>query len=129
LQSELNELEDVATHAQGRPPELRDFSGRFLRKGRLILDLQAKRATFGEDVLNLPPATFDYLRILAQHSPDVVEYQKLVVESQAYHVGPVEARELAKWHIHVIRNALKNNLRSKENLLTVRGTGYSLILD
>jgi DNA-binding response OmpR family regulator len=93
------------------------------------LDLQARRATFGDNILNIPPTTFDYLRVLTKYSPEIVDHQKLVTEAQDYQVSPSEARELAKWHIHVLRNALKDDPQSPRYLITVRGVGYRLIFD
>jgi len=129
LQRELNELEAISTRNPLQIPMTHDTSDRFIKKGRLILDLKAKKATYGEEVLNLPPATFEYLCVLARYSPEVVDYRALVQESQSYQVSLVEARELAKWHIHMIRSASKNAGGLAENLFTSRGTGYRLILD
>lgn len=102
---------------------------RFFKLGRLVLDLQAKRATFGDRVLNLPPATFDYLVVLARRSPDVVSYQILVTDAQNYQVDGVEARELAKWHLHVLRQAVEEDPQNPRYLLNVRGLGYRLLVD
>lgn len=103
---------------------------RFLKRGNLILDLQARRATLDEVVLNLPPSTFNYLLILAQRSPEVVDYQTLVSEAQQYSVEPGEARELAKWHIHTIRQALSSGEGPIScHILNVRGSGYRLLVD
>ena len=78
LQSELQELERPAasemrvSHPAPSPQE------RFLKLGYLILDLQTRRATFRDKVLDLPPTSFDYLVVLSRKSPEVVEYRALV---------------------------------------------------
>ena len=129
LQSELQELEkpalsDVrATHPVPSPQE------RFLKQGFLILDLQTRRATFRDKVLDLPPTSFDYLVVLARKSPQVVEYRALVTEAQQYQVSLDEARELAKWHVHVLRTALEADPQTPCQLINVRGKGYRLIVD
>jgi DNA-binding response OmpR family regulator len=130
LQQELRQLEsssagDEAPANQPIPaPE-----DRFMKRGALILDLQARRATFKDRVLTMPPAAFDYLLVLARHSPEVVSYQGLVTEAQGYRADPVEARELAKWHIHALRQALEEITSQPDYLLNVRGVGYRLVLD
>lgn len=130
LQAELAQLEQATqppvTPSTTPAPEPQN---RFLKRGRLILDLQARRATFGQSVLTLPPAAFDYLLILARRSPEVVDYVDLVSEAQNYQVEASEARELAKWHVHVLRQALENDPQNPQYLLNVRGMGYRLLVD
>lgn len=104
-------------------------SDRFLKHGPLILDLQARRATFGERVLLLPPAAFDYLVVLVRHAPDVVTYQTLVSEAQGYQADLRQAQELAKWHIHELRDALEPDQPQPQHVLNVRGVGYRLVVD
>jgi DNA-binding response OmpR family regulator len=127
-----NELHNLERETHTPPPDSSpgpEPQNRFFKRGKLVLDLQAKRATFGERVLNLPPATFDYLVVLARRSPDVVSYQALVTDAQNYQVDGVEARELAKWHLHVLRQALEEDPQNPRFLLNVRGTGYRLLVD
>ncbi len=102
---------------------------RFLKHGALILDLQAKRATLGTTVIALPPATFDYLVVLARYSPEAVDYQTLVTEAQNYQVEPSEARELAKYHIHVLRQAMEKEPKQPQYIHNVRSVGYRLVVD
>jgi DNA-binding response OmpR family regulator len=102
---------------------------RFLKVGQLIMDLQAQRATFGEKVLDLPPAAFDYLVILARRSPHIVSYQALVTEAQHYQVVDSVARELSKWHIHMLRQAIEADPQNPQYVLNVRGEGYRLLVD
>jgi DNA-binding response OmpR family regulator len=129
LQSELLELEKSklvdlkATRSISSPQE------RFFKLGYLILDLQTRRATFRDRVLELPPASFDYLVVLAKKSPEVVDYRTLVAEAQQYQVNLDEARELAKWHIHVLRTGLEADPQEPCYLINVRGKGYRLIVD
>lgn len=129
LQAELEALEQEIQPQTGSPMPIPEPRDRFLKRGRLILDLQARRATLGENVLNLPPAAFDYLIVLARHSPEVVDYQTLVTEAQEYQVGAAEARELAKWHVHVLRQNLETDPQDPRYVLNVRGVGYRLLID
>ena len=107
LQEELRLLDSGA--AARLPPQRPCLPRRTgsIKRGPLILDLQARRATFRETVLALPPAAFDYLVVLARHAPEVIPYQTLVTEAQGYRADMLEARELSKWHIHAIRQALE----------------------
>ncbi len=102
---------------------------RFLKRGALILDLHTRRATYVDRVLTLPPTAFDYLVVLARHAPDVVPYQTLVVEAQGYQTDLRQAQELTKWHIHMLREALERESAGSCHLLTVRGSGYRLVVD
>ncbi len=132
LQAELDSLDDgidpseampaIATSAP--PPD-----ERFMQCGPLILDLHSRRATLGERVLSLPPTPFDYLVVFATHSPEVVEYQTLIEEAQGYQMDRREAQELAKYHIHVLRDTLEPDPKNPRHILNVRGVGYRFLAD
>jgi DNA-binding response OmpR family regulator len=127
LQEELRQLD--ASPNNPPSPTAQFDSERYLKTGPLLVDLQTRRATFGEQILTLPPATFDYLVVLARHTPDIVPYQTLVNEAQGYHTDPRQAQELAKWHIHEIRRALEPDSRRPRHIINERGEGYRLIVD
>jgi DNA-binding response OmpR family regulator len=127
LQAELKALE--AEHTPETPPLIPNTGDRFLKRGQLILDLHGRRATFGKAVLAIPPTSFDYLATLARHAPEVVDYQMLVTETQGYQVDRREARELAKWHIHVLRQSLEADPKRPTHILNVRSGGYRLLVD
>jgi DNA-binding response OmpR family regulator len=129
LQAELRALEQDSQAQLAGLSLLPEPQDRFLKRGRLILDLQAQRAILGESVLSLPPASFAYLVVLARYSPDVVDYRMLVTEAQNYQVDIGEARELAKWHIHIIRQAIEPDPQDPHYILNVRGIGYRLLAD
>lgn len=128
LQAELKSLEDADSSP---PPAVRteNREDRFLTRGKLTLDLFARRLEFNGQSISLSPATFDYLLVLLRHAPNVVDYQTLVTEAQGYAVEFREAQELAKWHIHQIRQVLEPDERNPRYLLNVRGTGYRLVAD
>jgi DNA-binding response OmpR family regulator len=107
----------------------RDNKDRFLKHGSFVLDLHARRVTVDEEVINLPPTSFDYLLVLARHCPNVVDYQTLVAEAQGYQADPREAQELTKWHIHHLRQALEQDAHNPRYLINVRGVGYRLLAD
>ncbi len=129
LQAELIQLD--AETAAPPPPEPLPVApaDRYLKRGSLNLDLHTRRLSYKQRVISLPPATFDYLLVLARHAPQVVDYQTLVAEAQGYRVEAREAQELVKWHIHHIRQAIEPDGERPTYLFNVRGVGYRLVTD
>ncbi len=127
LQSELKNIESGVEGKSITPPPM--ARERFLKRGVLVFDLHTRRLTIGEEVINVPPTSFDYLLVLARHAPEVVDYQTLVAEAQGYQSDPREAQELTKWHIHQLRQAIEKDARNPTFLINVRGTGYRLVAD
>ncbi|MEK7809486.1 MAG: winged helix-turn-helix domain-containing protein, partial [Chloroflexota bacterium] len=111
------------------PPTPSASGERFLKHHTLILDLQARRGTLGDKVLSLPPAAFDYLAVLARHAPNTVDYQTLVNEAQGYQTESFQAKDLAKWHIHQLREALEPDPDKSKYIVNMRGVGYRLVVD
>jgi len=128
LQAELKSLEgDESAEASSSSQQPIDLEDRFLRRGTLTLDLHTRRVTMKDRVINLPPTSFDYLLVLARHTPNVVDYQTLVSEAQGYHADAREAQQLTKWHIHHIRQAIELDVRDPVHVINVRGSGYRLV--
>ncbi len=129
LQNELNVLEssEAGTH-----PSKQDSASaaddRFVKRGELILDLHTRHVTMKGQPVTLPPTSFDYLLVLARHTPNVVDYKTLVAEAQGYETDTREAQELTKWHIHHIRQAIEPNARNPVHVINVRGSGYRLVM-
>jgi DNA-binding response OmpR family regulator len=128
LQAELRSItgEGVALPA---PAQTVTSLERYLKRGALVLDLHTRRLTIGERVFSLPQTSFDYLLVLARHAPEVVDYQTLVAEAQGYQAEAHEAKELSKWHIHHIRQAIEPDEHESTYLFNVRGVGYRLLAD
>jgi DNA-binding response OmpR family regulator len=126
LQAELKSLSSGNTEPLRTPSVGAD---RFLKRGSLVLDLHKRCLIVHEQSINIPPTSFDYLLVLARHSPDVVDYQTLVAEAQGYQTDAREAQELTKWHIHQLRQAVEEDAREPSILINVRGTGYRLVAD
>jgi DNA-binding response OmpR family regulator len=126
LQAELKSL----TSGNTEPLQAPSVGGdRFLKRGPLVLDLHKRCLLIHEETINIPPTSFDYLLVLARHSPDVVDYQTLVAEAQGYQTDAREAQELSKWHIHQLRQAIEEDAREPSILINVRGAGYRLVAD
>ena len=107
---------------------LSDDLARYLKCGSLVLDLQTRSVLLPGRNVSLPPSTFEYLVTLVRHSPDPVTYDKLVIESQAYqNLSRSEAREITRWQIHEIRQAIEVDPRHPHLVITVRDVGYRLV--
>jgi len=128
LQAELKDLENSVNHNPLTHP-LMPPGERFLKRGVLMFDLHARRLNINEQVISLPPTSFDYLLVLARHAPNVVDYQTLVAEAQGFQADVRQAQELTKWHIHQLRQAIEKDARNPSYLINVRGTGYRLVAD
>lgn len=128
LQAELDALDAVEPseikHSPAEPS-----SDRFIKRGILNLDLHTRRVMINDRSVNLAPTSFDYLLVLARHSPNIVDYRTLVAEAQGYESETREAQELTKWHIHNIRQAIETDARNPVHIITIRGSGYRLITD
>jgi DNA-binding response OmpR family regulator len=130
LQAELHLLKKPENATESFLSSIADPEDRFLKRGPLILDLQAHRGTVGDQVLSIPPTAFEYLAILARHSPEVVDYETLVSLAQRYdNTTRYEAQEMTKWHIHTLRQSIEPNPAQPRYILNVRGIGYRLIFD
>ena len=126
LQTELEALDGLEpTAMESSPTEA--LSDRFIKRGILTLDLHTRHVVINDRVVNLAPTSFDYLVVLARHSPNVVDYQTLVAEAQGYQAEAREAQELTKWHIHNIRQAIESDIRNPIHVINIRGNGYRLV--
>ncbi|MCL4560320.1 MAG: response regulator transcription factor [Chloroflexi bacterium] len=101
---------------------------RFIRRGRLTVDLHTRHALLEDRYIPLAPTTFDYLVTLVRHSPDPVSYENLLWESQGYSLSKSEAREMARWQVHELRKAFEPDVRNPQYIITVRDVGYRLIM-
>jgi DNA-binding response OmpR family regulator len=101
---------------------------RFLKKGIFDLDLHARHAMLDGKYISVTGIYFDYLTTLLRHAPKVVPYKTLVKESQGYDVTIAEAKDLARWRIHELRQIIEVDPQQPQYILTVRGTGYRLAI-
>ncbi len=127
LQGELDALN--GTEAPARESHTEPISERFIKRGILTLDLHTRRVMVSEQAVSLAPTSFDYLLVLVRHSPNIVDYQTLVAESQGYQADAREAQELTKWHIHNIRQAIESDAHNPIHVINLRGTGYRLVTE
>jgi DNA-binding response OmpR family regulator len=136
LDSLVSELKDTTfqkSNHSGAPQNIGEVASaidpaRYLQCGSLSLDLHARHATLGTQFIPLAPTTFDYLVTLVRHSPVVVTYENLVLESQGYELSAVEAQEMVRWRIHELRKAIEPDPRQPQHIITVRRIGYRLVV-
>ena len=129
LQNDLRNLEMAEKKEPGAAEPAAETDERYLKRGKLSLDLHTRRVIVKDRVVNIPPTAFDYLLALARHAPNIVDYKTLVAEAQGYEADMREAQELTKWHIHHIREVLEADVRNPEYVINVRGKGYRLVMD
>ncbi len=131
IQDLMGELNDLDSGNSTTPGELQALSpadpNRLLRVGRLTLDLHTRHCFLNGQFVQIPPSSFDYLTVLARHSPAEVSFETLVYEAQGYRVSRVEAGEMARWQIHELRKALEADSSRPTMLITVRNVGYRLV--
>ncbi|MBW8010830.1 MAG: response regulator transcription factor [Chloroflexi bacterium] len=101
---------------------------RFLKRGSFTLDLHARHVTLDGKLIPLSPTNFDYLTTLIRHCPDPVSYVELVKESQGYELTRIEAQEMTRWRIHELRKAIEPEPKKPQNIITVRGQGYRIVV-
>lgn len=127
LLSELHEIDGQESPPLSLNAPPGSDSTRYLQRGPFSIDLHARHVTLGNRNIAISPTAFDYLVTLLRHSPNPVSYETLVMESQGYRPGIIEARDMARWRIHELRKALEIDSRQPQYIITVRGTGYRLV--
>ncbi len=129
LQAELKTLDAEDSDEPAPAKNAASSSDRYLKRGQILLDAYTRKVIVNEQAVSLVATSFDFLLVLARHAPEVVDYCTLVAEAQGYQVEAREAQELAKWHIHNIRQAIEPDPRNPVYLFNVRGVGYRLVAD
>lgn len=129
LQTELDALDGLEPTEKKTGQLVDPTSDRFIKRGALTLDLHTHRVLVNDRNVNLAPTSFDYLLVLARHSPQTVDFQTLVAEAQGYETDARDAQELTKWHIHNIRQAIETDVRNSIHVINIRGSGYRLVTD
>ena len=108
-----------------RRPSSGDAS-QFLSIGPFSLDRANRRVALNGIQLDLPPCTFEYLATLIQNSPHPVSYQDLVWESQGAQLGRLDAQDLARSKIYLLRKFIEPDTQAPQYILAVAGYGYRL---
>ncbi len=128
LLSELRNIDGQAAAEPAPPTQATGVPSHVLKRGLFAVDLQTRQVRIGSRMVPLTDNAFSYLVTLLRHAPDAVSYQTLVSESQGYQVTRGEAQEMARWWVHQLRKVLEEDPTAPRYIVTVRGTGYRLIL-
>jgi DNA-binding response OmpR family regulator len=97
---------------------------RFVRSGAIVIDSHHRLATMNDDLLDLTTAEFDILVCLVKAAPEPLLPRELVKCALGYETEEIEARDIAKWHIHHLRRKIEVNLAKPRCIKTVRHKGY-----
>jgi len=98
-----------------------------LKAGSIMLDIAQKRAVVGEKQVQLTPRLVILLRILMEHSGEVVERKAMFREAWETDYT-VDTRSLDV-HMSWLRQAIEENPRKPQFIKTVRGVGYRLDIE
>lgn len=101
-----------------------DLSGRFIRSGKLVIDLHHRTATFDGRLLDLTTTEFDLLVCLIQNAPNAIRPKQLVTHAMEYEVEEAEAGEIIKYHIHHLRQKIEPDPAKPRLITTIRYKGY-----
>lgn len=99
-------------------------SARFICIGPFTLDLESRQLLVNNRLTPLPPCTFNYLVTLLRHSPEPVSFKNLVIESQQKKLTQLEAQDLARLNIYMLRRAIEPDILHPRYILTIADYGY-----
>ena len=66
--------------------------------------------------------------LVVEDDVDISNMLRIFFGAQGYDVDMREAQELAKWHIHHIREMVETDVRNPEYIINIRGKGYRLVM-
>jgi len=98
-----------------------------IKFGNIFLDFRKYEALKGGRPLSLSPKEFGVLRYLATRAGDVVTRDELLDEVWGYEKYPTT--RTVDNHIAQLRSKIEENPSDPQNLITVHGVGYKLVLD
>ena len=99
-------------------------SDRFIRDGKLVIDLHHRTAVMENQSLDLTTAEFNLLVALVSAAPEPVSASQLVQEALNYSCAETEAREIVKTHIYHLRQKIENDPQKPYSVKTIRYKGY-----
>jgi DNA-binding response OmpR family regulator len=97
---------------------------RFIRSGKLVIDRHHRVASLDNSLLDLTTTEFNLLTCLAEAAPKPVAPRQLVRFALGYDVEDSEAGEIAKGHIHHLRQKIETDPSKPRFIKTVRFKGY-----
>lgn len=100
------------------------YSQRFVQSGKLVIDRQHRLAALDGQLLDLTTTEFDLLLCIVEAAPEPLSPRQLISCALGYDSDELEARDIAKWHIHQIRRKIEPNPPHPRYIKTVRHKGY-----
>jgi DNA-binding response OmpR family regulator len=100
-----------------------------LRIGPLRIDPYRHRVSYSDQALPLSSSEFSLLMYLAHRRGAVVSAQEIATEVLRRTCTPQEARDVAKGHIHRLRQKIELPPHTPRLIHSVRGAGYRLADD
>ncbi len=99
---------------------------RFYCKGSFQLDLEHRQVILNHKLTPLPPCAFDFLLTLLRHYPEPVSYKTLVGESNHRKLSELDAQDLSRLNVYLLRRAIEPDIMRPRYILTVAGFGYRI---
>ncbi|MCO4757768.1 MAG: response regulator [Oceanospirillaceae bacterium] len=93
--------------------------------GQLMMAGTTKRCTLAGEAINLTPAEFDLLWLLAQHPDQPLSREELVKKTRGIEYDGVD-RTIDN-RIVILRKKLQDNASQPQRIITVRGKGYLFV--
>ena len=93
--------------------------------GQLAMTGTTKRCTLAGEPINLTPAEFDLLWLLAQHPDQPLSREELVKQTRGIEYDGVD-RTIDN-RIVILRKKLQDNACQPQRIITVRGKGYLFV--
>ncbi|MDX1405073.1 MAG: winged helix-turn-helix domain-containing protein [Woeseiaceae bacterium] len=89
----------------------------------MVIDIPAQRVTRGDEQITLPNLSFDLLKTLIRHSPNVVTHDQLMDEVWP---GIVVSQDTVAKRVNLLRTSLGDESANPRYVSLVRGRGYRL---
>ena len=104
-------------------------TGRTLRRGDLVIDLERRRVTRGEEKISLTTTEFDLLRHLAARPGRVYTRSQLLELVRDYDDALEQDERTINVHVSHIRDKIEPDPAQPRYIRTVRGVGYAFAED
>jgi len=101
-----------------------DVNERFIRKGRLVVDLHHYTVTLNGRLLNLTTTEYKVLLCLIKAAPTPLTAAEILPCALNYSASTSESRETIKWYIHHLRRKVEIDPKTPQFIKTIRNKGY-----
>ncbi|MCV6588879.1 MAG: response regulator [Marinobacterium sp.] len=119
--------QEMATAEMASPSTVEIDNNRFRQHGSLVLDSSVRRCTLADEEINLTPAEFDLLWLLASHPDEILSRESLVKQTRGIEYDGLD--RTVDNRIVSLRKKLADSSGQPRRLITVRGKGYLFVPD